>query len=735
MARGPSKSMNRWSLIVLIFLMLGFVILSGRLFYLQVVDHDFYQKQAIDYQTREATLSAKRGTIYDANMKVLAQSATVTTITLSPNDIKNEEQRDLIVRELSRILELDEDKVREMSRKNTYYVEVKKQVERTVADEVRQFARENELGCIGYVESSKRYYPYGNFLSHVLGFTGSDNQGLAGIEAYYDKYLQGKSGRLVKAKTAKNGDMPVDYETVYEAQDGYSLVLTVDEVVQHFLEKHLAAAVKEHSVANRGTGIVMNVKTGEILGMAVKDDYDPNQPFVIADEEVRKAIEEIEDDEERRSQLQTAQEHQWRNKAISDTYEPGSVFKIVTASAALEEKVVTPDSGFVCEGSIEVVERKIGCWRTSGHGPVSFMQGVKYSCNPVFITVGLRLGPSLFSQYFEAFGLTERTGIDLPGEAGSIYVSEERMGSVELASCSMGQSNSVTPIQMITAVATAINGGYLVQPHIVKQVLDSDGNIIESFDTHVKRQVISEETSATVSELLFHAVNDADGGGKNAYVRGYRIGGKSGTGEKLGKEEDLYVASFLGFAPADDPEIAVFIVLDEAHSYSIYGSVLAAPAVANIMGDVLPYLGIEPQYTEEEMEGLDVTVPDTIGISPNSAIARLNAENLKARIVGEGDRVLAQVPEAGQPLPTESTVILYTEENPEDIYGEVPDVQGLTIAQANQAMTNAGFNVRLSGITNHSQSVLCINQSLESGSKALKGTVITLEFRDSAGGE
>ena len=376
MARGPSKSMNRWSLIVLIFLMLGFVILSGRLFYLQVVDHDFYQKQAIDYQTREATLSAKRGTIYDSNMKVLAQSATVTTITLSPNDIKNEEQRDLIVRELSRILELDEDKVREMSRKNTYYVEVKKQVERTVADEVRQFARENKLGCIGYVESSKRYYPYGNFLSHVLGFTGSDNQGLAGIEAYYDKYLQGKSGRLVKAKTAKNGDMPVDYETVYEAQDGYSLVLTVDEVVQHFLEKHLAAAVKEHSVANRGTGIVMNVKTGEILGMAVKDDYDPNQPFVIADEEVRKAIEEIEDDEERRSQLQTAQEHQWRNKAISDTYEPGSVFKIVTASAALEEKVVTPDSGFVCEGSIEVVERKIGCWRTSGHGPVSFMQGV-----------------------------------------------------------------------------------------------------------------------------------------------------------------------------------------------------------------------------------------------------------------------------------------------------------------------------------------------------------------------
>ena len=735
MAKGPSKSMNRWSVIILVCIMASFGVLLARLFFLQVVDHEFYQKQAIDYQTREATLTAKRGTIYDTNMKVLAQSATVTTITLSPNEIKDEEQRELIVQGLSDILEVDQDRLREMSQRDTYYVEVKKQVERDVADQVRAFAKENDIGCIGYVESSKRYYPYGNFLAHVLGFTGSDNQGLAGIEAYYDRYLTGKEGRLVKAQTATNDDMPVDYETVYEAQDGYSLVLTIDEVVQHFLEKHLSAAVKEHSVSNRGIGIVMNVNTGEIYGMAVKEDYDPNEPFVIADEELREEINAITNEEERLEQLQYAQEQQWRNKAISDTYEPGSVFKVCTAAAALEEGVVTPEDSFVCNGYIEVSDRRIGCWQTSGHGPVTFAQGVKYSCNPVFITVGLRLGPSLFSQYFEAFGFTERTGIDLPGETSSIYVDESRMGSVELASCSMGQSNSVTPIQMITAVAAAVNGGYLVQPHLVKQVLDSDGNIIENYETQVKRQVISEETSKTVASLLEHAVNDEDGGGKNAYVRGYRIGGKSGTAEKLSGDEGTYVASFLAFAPADDPEIAVFIALDEAHSYSIYGSVLAAPTVANIMSDVLPYLGVEPQYSEEEMESMDVTVPSLVGISPTAATAKLNAQNLKARVVGEGDQVLAQVPEAGQPLPTESTVILYTEENPEDIYGVVPDVQGMTIVQANQAMTNAGFNVRLSGVTNHSQSVLCVDQSISAGSQALKGTVITLDFRDREGGE
>ena len=736
-----TKSMKRKMLVVGIFLaVICALVIILRLFYLQVYAGEEYRQQALDQQLRVTTLTPRRGSIYDRNMTVLAKSATVWTIVLSPATIKDDAQKTLIAENLSEILDVPYDTVYEKAgMKASYYQVIKRKAEDEETKEVRQFIADNDLACISVVEDSKRYYPFGNFLAAVLGFTGVDNQGLAGLEAYYDGYLSGKNGRVLSAKNAWGTDMPYTYEELYEPQDGDSLVLTIDEGIQHFVEKYLEVAIDEYHVQNRAIGMVMDVNTGALLAMAVKDDFDPNDPFTIHDEDVQAELDLIENEDEYKKALQEAQQEQWRNKAISDTYEPGSVFKSVTASASLEEGVVTPEDGFYCAGFLHVGDRDIHCDKTTGHGQETFVQGFAHSCNPVFMTIGARLGAENFFKYFEAFGFMKPTGIDLPGEAapaqGVTYHSLDTLqNEVSLAVSSFGQTFKVTPIQMLTAVSTVVNGGYLVEPHVVGSIIDASGNIVETYGTETKRQVISETTSETMRMLMEAVVTE--GGGKNCALTGYRIGGKSGTSEKIdlydefGNQLDERIASFVAVAPIDDPQIAVIVILDEPHPDNDfrYGSVLAAPVVREILADTLPYLGIEPEYSEEESEYMDVTVPYLLEYGLLDAQTELRNSGLAYEIKGEGSKVVKQVPEAGMPIPHNGSVLLYTEEDYEVEMGTVPNVIGMTPANANATLINAGFNIRIVGSGTTDTTAKASKQSVEEGVKLEKGTVVEVEF-------
>lgn len=730
MAKSPSGAMRKRMLwVAALIILVGFMTVTVRLFQLQIVDGEFYKSKAQSQQMSQTTITAARGTIYDANMTVLAQSATAWTIVLAPAQIKEKDWQ-LISSGLAPILGVEESRILEACQKTaSYYEIIKRKVDRTVAEQVIAFASDNDIDGINLIEDSKRYYPFDNFASTVLGFTGTDNKGLAGIEAYYDSYLQGTAGTVLSARNAWGIDMPDEYETMVSAQDGNSLVLTIDQAIQHYLEKQLDIAVEEHNVQDRAAGIVMNVKTGEILAMATKPDFNLNEPFVIADEETKAAIDALTGDA-RSEKLGEAQNYQWRNKIISDIYEPGSVFKIVTFSSALEEGVASFNDTFFCKGYEEVAGVTMHCWKTGGHGAETFVQGVGNSCNPVFIELGRRLGVDKFTKYLSAYGFTSKTGIDLPGEEKGIVMNAGQMGPVELASCSFGQSNKITPIQMMTAACAAINGGYLVQPHLVKQILDADGNVVKSYGTEVKRQVISNETSKKVCEVLESVVTD--GGGKNAYIPGYRVGGKSGTAEKLDSDDpNARIASFFAMAPADDPEIAVLILLDNSKSYSQYGSVLAAPAAAAVLADALPYLGIEPQYSEEELADLDVTVPNVTNSELLEAQNTLRQNNLNSEVVGNGTTVLRQVPEYGSSVPNGGSVILYTEEG-ENEMATVPDVVNLSGDQVNARLTNAGLQLRVTG-AGAEGSTTSISQSVAAGEQVPRGTVITVEFRDKEG--
>ena len=593
-----AKTKKRMSIIMAVLTLLGFGALIFRLFSIQIVDGEEYQYKATQQQLREIEISAGRGDIYDRNGNVIAKSATAWTVVISPVTIK-EDQRETVADGLSEILGVDRDKVLEATQKETSYWIIKRKIERELAEEVIAFANENKIGGISCEEDVKRYYPYGSFASATIGFTNQDNSGAYGIEAYYNKTLSGTSGKIVSAKNARGKDMPFKYEMMYDSEDGNSLVLTIDETIQHYLDKNLEIAVKEHNVGNGAMAIAYSIKTGEILGLSVKPDFDPNSPQEVTDEATLLALASLEGDEYKEA-LQQAQYRQWRNKAISDPYEPGSVFKIITLAAALEENVVNLNSSFMCTDAGATVQgTTITCWKRGGHGAQNLSEIVQHSCNPAFVNIGQSLGTKKFREYFEAFGLMEKTGVDLPGEATSLYHSDSAFGNIELASSSIGQSFKVTGLQLISAVSAAVGGGYLYEPYIVKGVLDSEGNVIAEYEPTLKRQVISEETSRMVAELCEGVVTL--GSGKLAYVPGYRIGGKTGTAEKLDQNyapgEEKYALSFLGFAPIDDPRIAVLVVLDEPAEAS-YGSIIAAPVVGAIMSDVLPYLGIEPHYTE-----------------------------------------------------------------------------------------------------------------------------------------
>ena len=724
----------------LVMLMLGaaMAVLIVRLFYLQVVQADMWKEKASSQQMYSTSITATRGNIYDRNMKTLARSVTVWTVFISPAEMK-EEQRELVASGLSEILDVDYDMVYEKSLKTWRYNEtIKKKVDNDTADEVTAFIQENDIRGIYLTEEAMRYYPYGNLASTVLGFTGSDGSGAYGLEAYYNKALSGTDGVIASVRNAKGTAMPFSEQQIYDAEDGQSLVLTIDETVQHYLEKHLENAVQEHEVQNRAVGIVMDVKTGEILAMSTKPDFDPNEPSAIYDtataEALAEQLEEAGGDEEKLDAyyeaLGEAQLAQWRNKAISDPYEPGSVFKLITASAALETGTVTGSTPFYCPGYIEVAGNRIACWKAGGHGNIDFVGAIKGSCNPAFIMTGQALGAELFMEYLDKFGLYDVTGVDLPGEATSIMHSRETMlneNMASLSSASFGQTFKVTALELMTAVNATVNGGYLMQPYVVSQVLDSDGNVISSTEPVVVRQVISEETSALVASYAEQVVSGEGGSGARAAVPGYRIGGKTGTSQKLDQEGDETILSFYGFAPADDPEIAVLVMLDEPQKNNQYGSVIAAPVVGNILADILPYLGFEPSYTEEELSSADMATPYLINYGLQEAQSTLVQAGLEYRVVGSGTTVVGQTPGAAMPIPGGGTVVLYTEEG-EKTTASVPYVIGKTGNEANRLILNAGFNIKIEGESLEHEGCVAVAQSIEAGENAEIGTVITVTF-------
>lgn len=731
MIQTPTNKMRRRCLAISCIILFFVIIIISRLWNIQIMQSAKLKQMAEKQQMRSTVISPKRGSIYDRNMKILAKSASAWTVVISPMDIETDEERNKISEGLAKILDIDKDFILERSNKKTYYEIIKRKVEQNTVDEILKYLKDNKLKGVRLEEDNKRYYPYENFAANIIGFTGAENQGLAGIEAYYEHILKGEEGKVIVAKNGKAKDMPFKYEERFEPKDGSGIVLTIDEVLQHFLEKHLMMAVKEHGVKNRATGIIMDVKTGEILAMATKPDFDPNKPTEIFDEEKLKTIEDIKDEKEKRTAILYEQNWQWRNKAISDPYEPGSVFKIITASAALETGSAKMTDTYCCTGSITVANQTIRCWKHGGHGVQDFPKAVMNSCNPWFINVGQKIGVEKFRQYFKAFGFTELTGIDIPGEAESIYHPMKNFKTVELASSSMGQTFKVTPIQLITGVSAAINGGNLYEPHLVKQIVNKEGRVIKNVQPVLKRQVISVQTSKNVADMCEGVVKE--GSGRNAYIKGYRIGGKTGTSEKIDKKVDgqvrEYILSFLGFAPVNDPKIAVLVLLDEP-SHVGYGSVMAAPVVGSIMADALPYIGIDPQYTEEELKSLDVNIPHIVGETLENAKLRLEARGLSCTCIGneEGATVVKQIPPGGTKVPGGSHIMVYLSDEEPMLMQEVPDVIGCTSAQANRILGQNLLNVRFIGANTNLSGTVAKRQEPEPGTEVAAGTVVTVEF-------
>lgn len=765
----PTKNMkNRlnYVVIMLVFAFTGYLLYN--LFNTSVVQHDKFAAMANDSQFNSTTVRAGRGSIFDSNGKILAQSATVYSLIIDPSSITgldnmDGDEKDRQIKTAAKIISEETGAEYEklinafvdINTRNKQWFKAASKVEKPVITEINaRFAEEKLVPNLIYTEEdTKRYYPQGDLAAAVIGFTNYDGDGIYGIEAYYNDYLAGVDGKIISATDGLGNEMPYKNDKIYAAKDGNSVYLTIDSTLQYFLERELQVCVEQHNVQNRTCGIIMNAKTGAVLAMASSPGFDLNDRNSIYSSKDRNTLAAladsdpntrkdssgniIETSDEYDKKYAELREQQWKNKAITELYEPGSVFKVVTGSSALEEKAVSLNSTFECTGSYIVADREIHCWTSGYHGTQDFTTAMTNSCNPAFIQIGQRLGIKSFCEYFKAYGLTEITGIDLPGEANSIYVSEEDMGIVELASSSFGQSNSITPIQMITAYAALINGGYLLKPYTVSKIVDSNGNVIKTQDKTVRRQVISEETSAQMRQVLETVVNN--NGGSNAYIKGYRIGGKSGTSQKLSKnqKEDAdyyYTSSYVGFAPADDPEIIMLVMVDEpmgkdhngAHVY--YGSKVAAPVVSAVFKDALPYMGYYPEYTEEELASLDVTVPSVEGQTVEAAKETISSLELQTYVIGEGNTVVAQVPSRSSSVPRNGRVILYTEENYETQYTTVPNVIGLTLSEANNVLANANINFKAAdGASGHSGAIASA-QSWEAGSEVPVGTVVEVTF-------
>ena len=741
MSNKANKMMINRILIIMLSVVILFTSVSAiRLTKIMIIDGEKMQSMASEQQLYDTLVSAPRGDIYDSEMNLLAKSDTAYTIYLVPNSIKDlkKEKREKVKTQIatgfSQILDIDFETAYSYTEKNNYYVIVKKRVDKSVADKIRAFLAENkDLGLAKYVgidETTKRYYPNQNLASVVLGFVGDDNQGLSGLESYYDSTLTGVAGRVVAAKNAHGADMPFSYQIVEEAKQGNSLVLTIDSYIQHIAEKYLEQAVEANKATNRGACVVMNVNTGAVLGMAVKGDFNPNQPFTLSESD-----EELLNNENTTVTKNELLNKQWRNKAVSDTYEPGSVFKIITASMALEENVTNLQQGYNCGYTIYVAGQVYHCHKKGGHGALDFKEALVRSCNPVFITVGQLVGVSRFSKYFEAFGFSKKTGIDLPGEANSVYHKQEKMGPTELASSSFGQTFKITPMQLITAASAAVNGGYLLKPYIVNKIVDSEGNVVKTTEKTVKRQVVSEATSGKLREMLKSVI---EVGVKNGQVAGYNIGGKTGTSEKVAEmnatgESGLYIASFMGFAPIDDPEIAVLVMIDEPRGSLHMGSAVAAPVASEIFTDILPYLGYEPQYSEEELKNFAIKVPNLVNKTVEEAKKELSDLGLTVTVIGDKETIIKQLPLYGETISKGGRVIIYSteEENTETIV-KVPDFTGMTVGQASTAAYGAGLNIKLSGNTASGSAAIAYDQDIEKNTEAKIGTTVTVYFREAS---
>ncbi len=727
----------------------AFLVLGARLFKLQIVDHERYESAAISQQVRETTVDSGRGTIYDRNMMILAKSATADTIYISPAEIvMYNEDPVLIARELSAILDVDYGKIMEMTQDTkSWYKTVARKVEQDVSDKVREFKNEYNLKGVKIETDSKRYYPYGSLASHVIGFVGYENSGLAGLELQLDSVLTGSAGRIVRAKNAYGTDMLyTKYEDYYDAEDGYSVVTTIDTTIQYYLEKHLTQAVADYGVQNGAAAIAMDVNTGEILGMVSLDNFDCNNYQEVSDR-VREKMAETTDETVRETIFNQAQKAQWRNKAVEDSYEPGSTFKPLTVAMALEEGVVdAKTSSFYCGGFIQVVgdqgEDGRHCWKREGHGSQTLTQSLQHSCNVAMIQIAQKIGASKFYDYVDAFGLRETTGIELSGEASSIWwsdaVFEDPYNQTQLAAASFGQTFNITPLQLVRAMSAVVNGGYLMQPYLVKTVIDSEGNTVSATEPTVLRQVISEETSKTMCSILEQVVCDkVEGTGKNAYVAGYRIGGKTGTSTDTVLEvggQKKYIVSFIGVAPMDDPRICILVLLDnpdESCGTAVSGGAMGAPTVGNMMADILPYLGVDAEYTEAELANLDRSVPDLTGLTVEEAKEQLAAMGLSFRTYGAGATVTMQLPAANSVVAAQSQIVLYADATPPDEMTEVPDLTGLTYDIARQRL---GYEALFINTSSHSvtdsQSVVVSRQSVEPGTKVPYGTVVEVGLVD-----
>lgn len=713
-----------------------FVLLFFRLFDLQITRHEELQGKAVNQQTRRTVVTANRGTIYDAGGNILAISSSAETIILSPLEIDNAVNdtenpvswtKESLAAGLAEILGKDASAIRKrMDNVKSQYEVIQLRADEDTAAKVRSYVDENKIAGVHLVADTKRYYPYGSLAAQVIGFVGDENTGLYGLEAYYEKELEGQSGLVISSKDQAENDMLYTYEQYFAAKNGSDLTLTLDTTIQYYLEKGIESMVDKFSAANGASGIVMDAKTGGILAMASYPNYDLNDFLTVSDQTLQERIERGE------STVADMQLLQWRNKALNDTYEPGSTFKILTLSAALEEGVVDKTTTVNCGGSVSISGYTIHCSNKNGHGLQTLVQSVGNSCNPAFINYGLRIGSEKFYEYMRSFGLMNTTGIDLGGEAVGVFAADSSFTQLDLACYAFGQNFTVTPLTLISAQAGCVNGGYLHTPYLVERITDSDGNVTYRHDDTPVRQVISEQTSATVRECLEYVV--ASGTGKNGQVAGYRIGGKTGTADK-GQTGDV-VVSFLCFAPADDPQVIMLITMDtpsRATGTYVSGGNMVAPTASTVMAEILPYLGVEPSYSAEELLGMDTTVPNVIGMSVEEAKAKLKDRALSYKIVGDGETITDQTPTGGAIIPGKSSVILYVGEEKSTDKCVVPHLIGKTPSEANTTATAAGLLIRFSGTTgSESSSVRVLSQSIDEGTEVEAGTVITVQLGDTS---
>lgn len=725
MANKTTKNMQTKYKIFRVFFMVLFLVIIGNMFYLQIIKHEEYESAALKQQTQDTKIAAKRGNILDRNGNEIAISASAYKVIMTPKNLKTDEDRKKISTFLSETLALDYEKVYEMTQKNYEYLEVKRRIESDEKDLVAAFIAENPdyASALGVAEDPKRYYPHRNLLSTVIGFVGDDLQGLSGIENSYDEYLSGTPGKIISAKTAGGVSLPFTYEKYIEAEDGCDINLTIDIEMQYFLEKHIDNARVEHNVQNRVAGIIVDVKTGEVLAMSSKPDFDPNDPFTISDEIVLSALAE---------KNPVGSEEYWkaynsmaaslRSNKLCEQYEPGSTFKILTSAMALEEGLVSLTETFNCTGSLHIASETIRCHKRDGHGVETFKEGLSNSCNPVFMELSSRIGYEKFYNYITVFGLRDKTGVGVPGEQTGYHYRLADMNVVDLATSSFGQGFKITPLQLISAVCSVANDGKYMQPYIIKSITDSKGNIVVSNSPKVVKQTVSEKTSEILCEYLEYAVV----AGKKAYLEGYKIAGKTGTSEKLDSGNDeARIASFIGFAPADDPQVCVLVVVDEPNSEVQYGSYIAAPLAKDILADSLKHLNIEPDYSEGTPT---VNVPEVIGQPIEDAKKAMTDLGLKVQISGSGEKVTYQIPGDGKTLPSGSTVMLFTGEEEPEFNTTVPDVIGKTAAECNRDILNSGLNIQISGGNIGTPGVVAKSQNPQGGTPVEKGTVVTVTF-------